>query len=79
MKHTCHARGCQVEVKPELLMCLKHWKLVPKAIQKRIWAYYRVGQCDDKNPSEEWIEAANEAIRVVWEKECQKSTLPNKS
>ena len=66
MSHHCHAKKCKVPVKPELLMCYKHWKMVPKEIQNRVWKYYRPGQCDDKKPSKEWIDAANDAIDAVW-------------
>jgi hypothetical protein len=69
--HHCHAKGCSVEVKPELLMCYKHWRMVPKAIQKKVWEHYRPGQCNDKNPSKEWHQAADEAIKYVYEKEKQ--------
>lgn len=69
MSHHCHARNCQISVKPELLMCLKHWKMVPRKIQQAIWRYYREGQCDDKNPSTEWHQATNAAIGYVAEKE----------
>lgn len=65
MNHTCHARGCTVPVKPELLMCFRHWKIVPREIQRLVWRHYRPGQCDDKNPSEEWHQAADAAIRAV--------------
>lgn len=63
--HHCHARGCSVAVKPELLMCYRHWMLVPKKIQRAVWASYRPGQCDDKHPSESWHEAADAAIGYV--------------
>ena len=66
MSHHCHAKKCKVPVKPELLMCYKHWKMVPKEIQNRVWKYYRLGQCDDKKPSKEWLDAANDAIDAVW-------------
>lgn len=66
MSHYCHARGCKVEVKPELLMCFHHWKMVPVMIQRRVWNAYRQGQCEDKNPSEAWRRAADEAIQAVW-------------
>ena len=65
MKHTCHAVGCDVAVKPELLMCAKHWRLVPRDIQQKVWRHYRPGQCDDKNPSEAWHVAADAAIGYV--------------
>src|SRR5215472_12049366 len=63
--HHCHARGCGVPVRPELLMCLRHWRMVPRAIQRAVWATYRSGQCDDKNPSEAWHRAADAAIAYV--------------
>ena len=69
IEHHCHALGCKTLVPPELLMCLKHWRMVPKDIQKRVWAHYRDGQCDDKNPSKEWHQAADEAINAVAIKE----------
>lgn len=67
--HRCHAKGCATKVKPEMLMCFKHWKMVPKKTQLKIWKHYRVGQCDDKRPSSEWLEAADEAIKIVYDKE----------
>lgn len=69
--HCCHAKNCSVEVKPELLMCFKHWKMVPKAIQLKVWKHYRPGQCDDKKPSKEWFEAAHQAINAVAVKETE--------
>jgi hypothetical protein len=68
--HHCHARGCGVATKPEMLMCLRHWRMVPRDIQRRVWATYRPGQCDDMRPSEAWHEAADAAIRAVAEKEA---------
>jgi hypothetical protein len=65
MSHHCHARGCTTTVKPELLMCWQHWRVVPKKIQMAVYAAYRPGQCDDKNPSEAWHVAADAAIGYV--------------
>jgi len=81
MEHYCHARGCTVSVKPELLMCWNHWKQVPKTIQQAVYLHYRPGQCDDKHPSKEWHEAADAAIGYVAQKEghsirqCEKEAL----
>lgn len=63
--HRCHAIGCVKPVPPEMLLCHRHWRMVPKPIQQQVWRHYRPGQCDDKNPSEAWHLAANEAIRAV--------------
>jgi len=65
MPHHCHARGFVVPVKPELLMCLRHWRMVPRAVQRAVWATYRPGQCDDKGPSDAWHQAADAAIGYV--------------
>ena len=69
--HTCHARGCGKQVKPELLMCFPHWRRVPKKIQRAVWDAYRPGQCDDKDVSDEWMRAADAAIGFVARAEGQ--------
>jgi len=46
-------------------MCRSCWFRVPRVIQKAVWNAYRVGQCDDMNPSERWHEAADAAIGYV--------------
>lgn len=46
-------------------MCGRHWAMVPAKLQRAVWATYRPGQCDDKDPSEAWHEAADAAIAAV--------------
>lgn len=65
MSHQCHARHCDKNVPAEMLLCWLHWKKVPKHIQHAVWRHYRIGQCDDKNPSREWHQAADAAIAYV--------------
>lgn len=67
--HRCHARACQAVVPPERLMCLAHWRMVPRVIQRAVWATYRQGQCDDKRPSRDWHRAASAAIGYVARRE----------
>lgn len=74
MSHTCHAKKCKTAVKPELLMCYPHWKMVPKSLQDEVWKYYRVGQCNDKRPSKEWLKAANDAIDYVFKLETKEES-----
>lgn len=69
MKHTCHAENCTTEVKPEFLMCGKHWRMVPNKLKLNVLKTYRPGQCDDKNPSQEWVAAAKAAIQAVRDKD----------
>lgn len=69
MAHHCHAAGCKTPCKPELLMCLTHWRKVPKKLQLNVLRAYRNGQCDDKEPSIEWCIAADAAVEAVANKE----------
>lgn len=78
MNHTCHAIDCYTEVKPELLMCLKHWRMVPRKLQSAVWATYRRGQCDDHSMvTEEYLLAAANAIDAVAVKEGKPATRAN--
>lgn len=63
--HTCHATDCTSPVPPEMWGCKKHWFMVPREIRNRIWATYRIGQCDDLNPSMEYCQAAKDAVIAV--------------
>lgn len=55
--HRCHLDICTAAVPPARLFCLTHWRMVPKSIQKQVWATYRPGQEVDKHPSPEYMEA----------------------
>lgn len=67
--HHCHASGCAVHTAPDLLMCRKHWYMVPRPLQLAVWRTYRRGQCEDMNPSSAWHTAADAAIGAVALKE----------
>lgn len=68
-QHTCHAKNCTKVVPPRLLMCLKHWRMVPRELQHAVWATYRPGQEVDKKPSRAYLDAARAAIEAVAAKE----------
>lgn len=68
-EHLCHARGCSEPVPPKLLMCAKHWRMVPANLQAAVWRTYRAGQEIDKRPSHDYLDAARAAIAAVEEKE----------
>lgn len=61
MNHTCHAYGCNQRINPTLLMCLKHWRMVPKFAQNDVWATYRPGQEVRKDPSNDYMKAQQRA------------------
>lgn len=69
MAHPCHATGCSVEVPPEMFTCRRHWFALPLRLRNRIWAAYRVGQCDDLNPSRTYCEAAKAAVIYLAERD----------
>lgn len=77
MAHHCHATACTVEVPPEMRMCRRHWRLVPRPLRDRVWATYRPGQCDDLHPSRAYCEAAKAAVEAVarWEKRTPDTQL----
>lgn len=65
MSHTCHANYCSEPVRPSLLMCPKHWRMVSPTTQARVLDNYRRGQCQDMRPSREWLNAAMTAVAEV--------------
>jgi len=66
---------CNAHVQPEMLMCRKHWFMVPKPLRDRVWATYNPGQCDGDAPvTKEWHEAADAAIDAVWKREMARAT-----
>ena len=67
--HTCHAIACNTRTKPEMFMCYRHWKSLPRSMQRAIWATYRPGQCDDWNITDAYANAAQTAIRHLAERE----------
>jgi len=69
VKHVCHAVGCQVEILPKFHMCLKHWEMVPRGLQKEVWINYRKGQEDTKIVSLNYIEAVRKSVSAVYNKE----------
>jgi hypothetical protein len=71
MKRRCSANGCQAMVAPSLLMCGQHWRMVPYAIQTRVWQHYRKGQEETLQLSVEYLRAAADAVEAVATKEGQ--------
>lgn len=69
MPHHCHAFGCKNTVSPKKLMCLKHWRMVPAAIQKAVWATYVPGQETRKDPTRVYLLAQRAAVWCVFVEE----------
>lgn len=69
IEHLCHAKNCAIPVPPKMLMCLRHWYMVPRAIRVQVWKHYRPGQEVDKQPSREYLTVMKQAIEAVAAKE----------
>ncbi len=64
-EHKCHWPGCNKQVPPTFWGCSKHWFILPINIRTKIWKAYRSGQEIDKNPSKEYLDAAQEAQEFI--------------
>lgn len=63
--HACHWPGCPKQVNPAMWGCPDHWFSLPKVLRARIWEAYRPGQEVDMNPSQEYLDAANDVQRWI--------------
>ncbi len=67
--HTCPVPNCEIDVPPHLLMCNKHWRLVPCPIQRRVWNAWK------NMDREAHLAATRQAVAAVKERlaaaECQ--------
>lgn len=48
-----------------MLMCKRHWLMVPKPLRRDVWRNYRAGQEQRKDPTPEYLAAAKAAIAAV--------------
>lgn len=68
--HCCHARNCLVEVPADLLMCRRHWSMVPSWLKRDIIAHYQPGQAQGKvTPSDAYRTAVSDAREIVAKRE----------
>ena len=66
VKHTCHARRCDKVVPRAMLMCRKHWAMVPAPLKQQVLAHYQTGQeLGQVRPSVAYLKAAGDAIESV--------------
>lgn len=59
--HECHWPGCPRQVPPARWGCKEHWFMLPKNLRDKIWAAYRPGQENTRDPSPAYIAATREA------------------
>lgn len=56
----CSARECELAVKPGMLMCRRHWFMVPKLLRDTVWETYRNGD------GTAWLVASGAAVEAVF-------------
>jgi hypothetical protein len=64
----CPVPGCQKAIAGRMLLCPKHWRLVPKVLQKAVWELYVPGQEADRSlvrPG--YMKAMSEAVAAAEE------------
>lgn len=61
VRHGCAAIGCGARVPRGMLMCRKHWHMVPKAIQRAVWRTWRALRNDNGAESRQAYEVAVKA------------------
>lgn len=59
MTHSCHATDCAIMVPPNIFMCARHWRMVPKPLREGIGTGWSMGGGSPYRVN------CDEAIRVV--------------
>ena len=65
--HKCAALGCTTQVPVAKLMCARHWRLVPKALQENVVATWNRRTLKDAATCEAHLAACREAMKAVAE------------
>lgn len=67
MTHPCPIEGCSIAVPPDVFMCARHWRMVPRPLRDAIYEDYgRVGSRGENH---------REAVRVVTAAEGARSRI----
>jgi hypothetical protein len=67
--HICRAKGCSVIVGYQFLMCSRHWRMVPKTQQKRVWHEWSRVCSNSGELHPQYLAAVADAISAVAEAE----------
>lgn len=72
MTHKCAADGCRKEISMALLMCIKHWRLVPLRTQRAI---YRTQYDSDRSRYLAHVTVAKAAVAKAEGTQLEMATL----
>jgi hypothetical protein len=59
-RHHCHWPGCEKQVPPAMWGCKPHWFKLPQHLRLAVWAAYEPGQEQRLDPSDDYLEVAQE-------------------
>ena len=65
MSHTCHANQCPTSTPEKFLMCPKHWYMVPKNLQAKVWETFKGTTVNQRCNSIPYMEACADAVEHV--------------
>jgi len=68
-RHFCAMPDCQVDVAPEKLFCLGHWRMLSRSLRERILPYIMRGPCDPIATAPAYLE--HEAILYIQDREAR--------
>lgn len=63
--HTCPAVDCGEPCPPKMLICPKHWVIVPKNLRNALLRHWRRDQHRDQRPSLAYVDASHRAIAAI--------------
>lgn len=63
----CAAIGCTASVKPEYLMCRRHWRMVPIPLQRAVWRAWRALRTPPKGVPPGWSAIARSISSHTYE------------
>lgn len=72
MSHACPIGGCERPAKDGQLMCLRHWRRVPRALNHAVFDTYR----NLRNDPAAYRSARDAAIQAVEDKEAAERIAP---
>jgi hypothetical protein len=61
----CRAVCCKKRIPSRLLMCKRHWDLVPKPLRRALWSTYRTGENRSEAPSRAYLGLVSDAVAAV--------------
>lgn len=76
-RHRCAAEGCEMHVALHLLMCRRHWLLVPRPLREAVWATYQrhQGLPGGPEPTPVYRRNVTAAIKAVAQREAGRGGL----